>query len=391
MSRLGTETAFEVLARARSLEAQGRDIVHLEIGEPDFDTPKNVIASAQKALDDGATHYGPAQGLPELRKAIAEDVSRSRGIPVDPAEVLVCPGAKPVMFYMLLAMVEEGVEVLYPNPGFPIYESMINFAGGKAVPVPLLEENGFGFTADTVRRLVTDKTRIIILNYPSNPTGGVLSKELLREVAAIAIERDLWVLSDEIYRRILYEGEHFSIAALPGMKERTVILDGFSKTFAMTGWRLGYAVAPPELVAQMTRLQVNSASCTASFTQVAGIEALRGPQARALEMVEIFRQRRDRIVSGLNSLPGVSCVMPKGAFYAFPNIRRTGLKSQEVADLLLYEGGVATLPGTSFGAHGEGYIRLSYANSLENIDKALERMDACLRAARPAAARGAMT
>lgn len=380
MSRLGTETAFEVLARARALEAQGRSIVHLEIGEPDFDTPSNIVRAGQEALQKGATHYGPAPGLPELRKAIAEDVSRTRGIPVSPDEVLVCPGAKPVMFYMLLAMVEEGVDVLYPNPGFPIYESMINFSGGRAVPVPLLEENGFGFDLSTVERLLTDKTRILILNSPSNPTGGILEPELLRGIAKLAQARDLWILSDEIYGRVVYGAPPASIASLPGMKERTVILDGFSKIFAMTGWRLGYAVGPKELIGQMTRLQVNSASCTASFTQLAGVEALVGPQGVPAEMVETFRKRRDRIVEGLNRIPGVSCIVPKGAFYVFPNIKKTGLSSQRVADVLLQEAGVAVLPGTSFGAYGEGYIRLSYANSLENIDEALRRMDVCLRA-----------
>ena len=379
MARLGTETAFEVLARAKALEAQGRSIIHLEIGEPDFDTPANIVEAGCRALREGQTHYGPAQGLPELRAAIAEEVSRTRGIPVDPAEVLVCPGAKPVMFYLLLAMAEEGVEVIYPNPGFPIYESMIAFSGARPVPVPLVEERGFAFTGDTIRSLVTERTRLIILNSPSNPTGGLLGRDVLEEIAQVARENDLWVLSDEIYSRVLYEGRHESIASLPGMKERTVILDGFSKIFSMTGWRLGYAVGPTDIIEHMTRLQVNSASCTATFTQIAGIEALRGPQEDPARMVETFRERRDAVVAGLNDLPGVSCRTPLGAFYVFPNIRGTGLTSQELADGLLNEAGVAVLPGTSFGAHGEGYLRLSYANSIENIREALERIGRYLR------------
>ncbi len=375
MGRLGTETAFEVLARARALEAQGKDIVHLEIGEPDFDTPANIVQAGQKALGAGHTHYVPAAGIPELRQAIVADSAKARGIEHDPSEVLVCPGAKPVMFYMILALVEEGDEVLYPNPGFPIYESMIRFAGGTAVPVPLLEQNEFGFDLASFEKLLTPRTKLVILNSPSNPTGGVLKPELLDGIAQLAVKHDFWVLSDEIYCRVLYEGRHSSIAALPGMRERTVILDGFSKIYSMTGWRLGYALGPKALVNEMTRLQVNSASCTAPFTQFAGCEALTGPQEVPAKMVAVFKERRDRIVAGLNALRGVSCLSPAGAFYAFPSIRGTGMKSQQCADQLLHEAGVAVLPGTSFGAHGEGHIRLSYANSMENIDKALVRME----------------
>jgi aspartate aminotransferase len=379
MSRLGTETAFEVLARARALEAQGRSIIHLEIGEPDFDTPGHVVEAGCAALRAGHTHYGPAAGIPELRTAVAEEMRRTRGLRVSPEQVLVCPGAKPIMFYMLLALVDDEDEVLYPNPGFPIYESMIAFCGGRPVPIPLLESEGFAFGIEQLRRLVTDRTRVLILNSPSNPTGGILEPPLLEAIASLAVERDLWVLSDEIYGRILYEGTHTSIATFPGMAERTMILDGFSKIYSMTGWRLGYGVGPKALIQSMTKLQVNSASCTATFTQHAGVAALEGPQGEAEEMVRTFRERRDVMVDGLNRIPGVSCVRPKGAFYAFPSIAGTGLGSQAVADRLLAEAGVAVLPGTAFGAHGEGHIRLSYANSMTNIEEALRRIDRCLR------------
>ncbi len=374
MSRLGTETAFEVLARARALEAQGREVVHLEIGEPDFDTPKHIIEAACKALHSGYTHYTPSAGIPELRQAIAEEMSRTRGIPVDWENVVVTPGGKPIMFYVILALAEPGDEVIYPNPGFPIYESMINFTGAKPVPIPLREECNFAFDIDEFRKLVTDKTRLIIINSPHNPTGGVLDKETLHEIAKIAMERDIPVLSDEIYDRILYDGEFHSIASIPGMQERTIILNGFSKTYAMTGWRLGYGVMPKDFAVHITRLMTNSNSCTNAATQIAGIAALKGPQDDVDRMVAAFRERRDVIVKGLNEIPGVSCVLPKGAFYAFPNITGTGMKSKPLADYLLNEAGVACLSGTSFGAYGEGYLRLSYANSVENIKKALERM-----------------
>lgn len=374
MSRLGTETAFEVLARARALEAQGREVVHLEIGEPDFDTPQHIIDAACKALNSGYTHYTPSAGIPELRQAIAEEMSRTRGIPVEPENVVVTPGGKPIMFYAILALAEPGDEVIYPNPGFPIYESMINFTGAKPVPIPLREEYNFAFDIDEFKKLVTDKTRLIIINSPHNPTGGILDKETLHEIAKIAMERDIPVLSDEIYDRILYDGEFYSIASIPGMQERTIILNGFSKTYAMTGWRLGYGVMPKDLAVHITRLMTNSNSCTNAATQIAGIAALKGPQDDVDRMVAAFRERRDVIVNGLNQIPGVSCVLPKGAFYAFPNIKGTGMGSKPLADYLLNEAGVACLSGTSFGAYGEGYLRLSYANSVENIKKALARM-----------------
>lgn len=374
MSRLGTETAFEVLARARALEAQGREVVHLEIGEPDFDTPQHIIDAACKALNSGYTHYTPSAGIPELRQAIAEEMSRTRGIPVEPENVVVTPGGKPIMFYAILALAEPGDEVIYPNPGFPIYESMINFTGAKPVPIPLREEYNFAFDIDEFKKLVTDKTRLIIINSPHNPTGGILDKETLHEIAKIAMERDIPVLSDEIYDRILYDGEFHSIASIPGMQERTIILNGFSKTYAMTGWRLGYGVMPKDFAVHITRLMTNSNSCTNAATQIAGIAALKGPQDDVDRMVAAFRERRDVIVNGLNQIPGVSCVLPKGAFYAFPNIKGTGMGSKALADYLLNEAGVACLSGTSFGAYGEGYLRLSYANSVENIKKALARM-----------------
>lgn len=374
MSRLGTETAFEVLARARALEAQGREVVHLEIGEPDFDTPQHIIDAACKALNSGYTHYTPSAGIPELRQAIAEEMSRTRGIPVEPENVVVTPGGKPIMFYVILALAEPGDEVIYPNPGFPIYESMINFTGAKPVPIPLREEYNFAFDIDEFKKLVTDKTRLIIINSPHNPTGGILDKEALHKIAKIAMERDIPVLSDEIYDRILYDGEFYSIASIPGMQERTIILNGFSKTYAMTGWRLGYGVMPKDLAVHITRLMTNSNSCTNAATQIAGTAALKGPQDDVDRMVAAFRERRDVIVNGLNQIPGVSCVLPKGAFYAFPNIKGTGMGSKALADYLLNEAGVACLSGTSFGAYGEGYLRLSYANSVENIKKALARM-----------------
>ncbi|RKY86472.1 pyridoxal phosphate-dependent aminotransferase [candidate division KSB1 bacterium] len=375
MSRLGTETAFEVLAKAKALEAKGKEIIHLEIGEPDFDTPVNIREAAKKALDEGWTHYGPANGLPELRKAIAEEVSKTRGIPVDPDEVVVTPGAKPIMFFTILALVNEGDEVIYPNPGFPIYESVINFVNAKAVPIPLREENEFRFDINEFKSLVTEKTRMVIINSPQNPTGGVLTKEDLVEIANTVKNKNIMVLSDEVYIRILYEGEHHSIASLDGMKEKTIILDGFSKTYSMTGWRLGYGVMPKDLAAHVTKLMVNSNSCTCSFSQRAGIEALKGPQEESYKMVEQFHKRRDVIVDGLNKIKGFKCLKPKGAFYVFPNIKETGKSSKELESILLNEAGVAALSGTSFGKFGDGYLRFSYANSIENIEKALERID----------------
>lgn len=375
MKVLGTETAFEVLAKAKALERQGKNIVHLEIGEPDFDTPKHIKDAAVKALYAGYTHYVPAAGIQELREAIAEDVAKSRKIEVSPEEVVVAPGAKPIIFLVILACVNPGEEVLYPNPGFPIYESMINFVGAKPVPVPLKEEKDFGLDHEYVKKKITKKTKMIIINSPENPTGGVLTREDLKLIADCVSDRDdVLVFSDEVYSRIIYEGEHESIASFPGMKDKTIMLDGFSKTYAMTGWRLGYGVMRKDLAQKITQLMINSNSCTCAFTQIAGIEALKGPQDSVKEMVAEFRKRREIIVSGLNSIKGITCKKPCGAFYAFPNITGTGMNSQELSDYLLNKAGVAVLPGTAFGAYGEGYLRLSFANSVENIKKALNRI-----------------
>jgi aspartate aminotransferase len=374
MSRLGTETAFDVLVRARQLEAAGKNIIHLEIGEPDFDTPENIVDAAVKSLHEGAHHYGPSAGVPEFRKAIAEDISKRRGIKVDPAEVVVTPGAKPVIFYAILALVDPEDEVLYPNPGFPIYESMINYIGAKAVPIHLKEENDWSLDIDELAKRVSSKTKLVIINSPHNPTGGVIPLADLHRIAELAHRYDFMVLSDEIYCRVLYTSEYDSIASLPGMKERTILLDGFSKIYAMTGWRLGFGIMPPDLAIQVSKLQTNCASCTATFTQLAGIEALQGNQDKPEEMVDEFRRRRDLIVSGLNDIPGFSCKVPKGAFYAFPNVKKLGLPSKKLADLILEEGGVACLSGTAFGEFGEGYLRFSYANSQENLQEALRRI-----------------
>jgi aspartate aminotransferase len=378
--RLGTETAFEVLVKARALEAQGKHVIHLEIGEPDFDTPANIKQAAMRALQDGYTHYGPAAGLPQLRKVIADDVSKSRGIAVDPDQVVVTPGAKPIMFFAILACVNEGEEVIYPNPGFPIYESIIEFINAKAVPLVLREEKGFRFDIDDLNKSITTKTRMLILNTPHNPTGSVLTADDLRQIADLAVKHDLIILSDEIYGRTVYDGfRHVSIATFPGMQERTIILDGFSKTYAMTGWRLGYGVMPKHVAEIVAKLQINSTSCTASFTQIAGIEALTGPQTEADKMVEEFRRRRDAIVDGLNRIRGFRCHKPLGAFYVFPNITGTGMDSRTLADYLLNEAGVACLSGTAFGRFGEGYVRFSYANSLENINEALQRIERAVK------------
>ncbi len=375
MSRLGTETAFEVLVKARALEKQGKNIVHLEIGEPDFDTPPNIVESAVGALHKGWTHYGPSAGLPELRQAIAEDVSRSRRLPVTAEEVVVVPGGKPIIFFLILALVEKGDEVIYPNPGFPIYESMIHFMGAKAVPIRLQEELDFRLDVNELADLITDRTKLIILNSPQNPTGGVLSERDVRDIAAAIGDRDIMVLSDEIYSRLIFDGSHHSIISQDGFKERTVLLDGFSKTYAMTGWRMGYGVMRADLAAHMARLMTNSNSCTASFTQVAGIEALRGDQSSVEHMRQEFQHRRDVFVQGINGIPGFSCRLPKGAFYAFPNIKQTGWASKKLADALLEQAGVACLSGTAFGDFGEGYLRFSVANSIENIQSALQRIE----------------
>ncbi len=374
MARLGTETAFEVLNKARALERQGKDIVHLEIGEPDFDTPGNVVDAAVSALHKGWTHYGPSAGLPELRQAIAEEVSRSRGVKCSREEVVVVPGGKPIIFFSILALVDPGDEVIYPNPGFPIYESMINYIGGRAVPIQLREDRDFRLDVNELEGLINHRTKLIIINSPQNPTGGVLSKRDIQDIAQAIGERNIMVLSDEIYSRLIFEGEHYSIMAVPGFKDRTILLDGFSKTYAMTGWRMGYGVMRADLAAHMTRLMTNSNSCTASFTQVAGIEALQGNQSSVDKMRNEFQRRRDAFVAGLNKIKGFSCRLPKGAFYVFPNIRETGWTSKKLADALLEQAGVACLSGTAFGDFGEGYLRFSVANSLENLNKALDRI-----------------
>jgi aspartate/methionine/tyrosine aminotransferase len=380
MNRIGTEGAFQVLARARQLESQGHSVIHLEIGQPDFETPRHIVEAAKLALDDGWTHYGPTQGYPELREAIAAYICRTRGIRVGPDQVAVVPGGKPVIFFPMLALIEPGDEVIYPNPGFPIYESMIRFLGGVPVPIPLVEERGFSFDLDRLRDSLSDKTRMLILNSPQNPTGGVIPPEDVSAIAEMVRDRDLIVLSDEIYSRIYYGQPPVSITTLPGMLEKTVILDGFSKTYSMTGWRLGYGVMPLWLVDAVNKLMVNSNSCTASFTQRAGIAALNGPQLEVERMVAEFRRRRDAFCAGLNRLPGVRCALPGGAFYAFANIRGTGFSSRDLADQLLTEAGVACLSGDSFGAFGEGYIRFSYANSYENLMDAVERIERFLGA-----------
>jgi len=375
METLGTETAFEVLAKAKALEKQGKDIVHLEIGEPDFDTPKNIKDAAIKALHDGYTHYVSAAGIPELRETIAKYISKTRNIEVKPEEVVVTPGAKPIMFFSLLALVNFGEEVMYQNPGFPIYESVINFVGAKPVPIPLKEENDFRLDPEYVKEKITKNTKLIILNSPENPTGGVLTREDLKAIAdCIADRDDIFVLSDEVYSRIIYEGGHESIASLSGMKEKTILLDGYSKTYAMTGWRLGYGVMRKDLAQKITQLMINSNSCTCAFVQMAGVEALNGPQDEAERMVAEFKRRREIIVPGLNSIKGITCRKPRGAFYVFPNIAGTGMGCRKLSDYLLNNAGVAVLPGTAFGQYGEDYLRLSFANSIENIEKALGRI-----------------
>ncbi len=375
MERMGTETAFEAAARARALEATGREVIHLEIGEPDFDTPRNVSEAAARALlDDGATHYTAATGIQPLRDAIVADVRRWKGITTTPEQVVVTPGAKPIMFYAMLALISDGDEVIYPNPGFPIYESMARYVGGTPVAAPLREANDFRMDVDEVAGLITDRTKLIVINSPHNPTGSILTGSDIRRLAELAVEHDLVVLADEIYGRLQYSGEPLSIATLPGMAERTITLDGFSKTFAMTGWRLGYGVVPEWLAPAFSRLVINSVSCTNAFAQAGAVEALTGPQDDAQAMREEFIARRQLMVDGLNAIPGVSCVMPHGAFYTFPNMTSFGRTSAEVADHLLYDAGVCGLAGTSFGRHGEGYLRFSYANSRSNLSLALERV-----------------
>jgi aspartate/methionine/tyrosine aminotransferase len=374
MSRIGVEGAFKVLARARALEAQGRDIIHLEIGEPDFDTPAHIVEAAKRALDEGFTRYAPTPGLPELRQAIASHTSHTRGIRVGPEHVSVVPGGKPMIFFPMLALIEPGDEVIYPDPGFPIYESMINFLGATPVPIPLVEERGFSFDLNLLQEKLSAKTKMLILNSPHNPTGGVIPAADIRAIAEMVRERDLMVLSDEIYSQIYFDQPPLSIAAIPGMLEKTIILDGFSKSYAMTGWRMGYGVMPEWMVEAVTKLMVNSNSCTATFTQRAGIAALTCPQDGTAKMVAEFRRRRDAFCAGLNSLPGFRCSIPGGAFYAFPNITGTGWSSEALADALLETAGVACLSGTSFGRYGEGYLRFSIANSYEKLMEAIERI-----------------
>ena len=386
MERIGVENAFSVLVRARALEAQGRDIIHLEIGEPDFPTPRHIVEAGKRALDEGWTHYGPSQGLPELREAIASYICRTRGVKVGAQHVCVVPGGKPIIFFPMMALLEPGDEVIYPNPGFPIYESMINFLGAKPVPIPLLEERGFSFDLNLLRDRLSSKTKMLILNSPHNPTGGVIPAEDIRAIAEMVRDRDLVVLSDEIYSRICFGEPPLSITTLPGMLEKTIILDGFSKTYAMTGWRMGYGVMPEWLVDSVNKLMVNSNSCTASFTQRAGIAALNGPQDEVGKMVAEFRRRRDAFCAGLNAMPGIRCAIPGGAFYAYPNINETGWKSDDLADALLNQAGVACLSGTSFGAYGEGYLRFSIANSYEKLMSAIDRIGKFLASRRVASA-----
>ncbi len=379
MSRLGTETAFEVLARAGELEAEGRDIIHLEIGQPDFDTPDYIIEAAYQAMKDGYTGYGPSAGLPEARERYAQYLNDTRGTDYNASEIVITPGAKPILFFAILALVDEGDEVIVPNPGFPIYESVTEFVGATAVPAPLREEREFRLDPEELASLVTDRTKMIIINSPHNPTGSMLTMEDLEAIAEVAMRNEIMVLSDEPYSKMVYDGEFHSIAEVDGMKDLTILLEGFSKTYAMTGWRLGYAAMRSDLAQQIAKLQTNSNSCTASFTQIAGIAAYDGPQEESEAMMAAFKERRDVMVEGLNKLPGVSCLSPAGAFYVFPNVTGTGIDSKELASMCLEEAGVAVLSGTAFGKYGDGYLRLSSANSIENIEAALERIDDLLR------------
>jgi len=378
MSRLGTESAFDVFAKAKQLEAQGRSIIHLEIGQPDFPTPFSICEAAFQAMRDGYTGYTAAAGLPELRSAIAQHLSISRGVDVYPNTVVVTPGAKPVIFFTLMALVNEGDEVIYPDPGFPIYESVINFVGAKGVPLPLREDVEFRFHLEDLQNAISDRTRLLILNSPHNPTGGLLQADDLAAIAELANHHNFYVLSDEIYSRILYEGKHISIIQFPGMRSRTILLDGYSKTYAMTGWRLGYGVYPEHLVEGIVRLMINSHSCTCAFTQIAGIEALNGSQDCVDQMVAEFRRRRDATVEGLNAIAGIHCLKPAGAFYAFPNVSQLPLPCDALATYLLEEAGVSLLSGSAFGQFGAGYLRISYANSLENIQEGIARIGSAI-------------
>jgi aspartate aminotransferase len=375
MGTIGTESAFEVSARARALAAQGRPMIYLQIGEPDFDTPANVRAAAKRALDEGETHYAPFPGIPALREAIAADVALRKGVQADPSQVFVTVGGKGVMLYAILGLVDPGDEVIVPDPGYPIYESLTRFVGATPVPIPIRMENDFRLDVDELGALITPRTRVLFINSPANPTGGVLNRDDLERISALAIEHDLWVVTDEIYGRILYDGaEHVSIAALPGMAERTIILDGFSKTFAMTGWRLGYAVVPTSLIPTYSQLIINTISCAPTFAQVGAVEALVGQQDDVDAMVVEFKARRDLVVAGLNDIPGIRCKTPLGAFYAFPSIAGTGLSGAEIAERLMHEADVCVLAGTAFGGVGTEHIRISYANSRENLTEALGRI-----------------
>ncbi len=374
IAHLEPEGAYIVLAQAQAMEAQGRKVIHLEIGQPDFETYANISLAGIKAITDGRTGYNPAAGIPELREALAQDVGKRRGIAVAPEQVVVAPGAKPLLFLPLLALLNAGDEVIYPDPGFPTYLAAIQVVGASPVPLPLDEESGFDLDLDALDDLLSPRTRMIILNSPANPTGGILSLETIQHVAEIARERDLWVLSDEIYSRLVYDAEAPSIISQPDMQERTILVDGFSKTYAMTGWRLGYGIVPAPLAQKLSLLLVHSVGCTATFTQYAGLEAITGPQHQAEVVRQAFQKRRDRIVAGLNDIPGFRCHTPQGAFYAFPNVKALNKPVEDLAKYLLEHAGVALLPGTSFGANGDGFLRLSYANSLDNIDRALEQI-----------------
>jgi aspartate aminotransferase len=376
---LGTEKAFEVLSKCKKLESEGKNIIHLQIGEPDFDTPRNIIDAGVSALRGGYTHYTPNTGLLEAKEAVVEYVKKYKNIDTNPEEVVIVPGGKPTMFFAILALVEPGDEVIYPNPGYPIYESLIRFAGGIPVPMPLVEENDFRVDIKDFKSKINSKTKMVIINSPANPTGGLLSQEDIEDIAKLLIGKGIFVLSDEIYDRIVYEGKPTSIATIPGMKDYTIILDGFSKTYAMTGWRMGFGIMHRDIVKKVDRLIANSTSNTAAFSQIAGIEALSGPQDDVLKMVTEFKRRRDFIVEGLNSINKISCKKPKGAFYVFPNIKDLGLKSQELSDFILEKANVAVLDGVSFGEYGEGHLRLSYATSMENIEKAISRIDKALK------------
>ena len=381
MSRLGTESAFEVLAKARLLEAEGMDVIHLEIGEPDFNSPSNIVDAGKRALDEGYTNYSPSPGYPELRERIANEIRETRGVSVTGDNVVVTPGGKPIMFFLIMAVVDPGDEVLYANPGFPIYESMISFVGGVPVPMQLHESKDFNIDVDEIAGQITGRTKLMVINSPNNPCGSIIPQEDLERLSELAREHDIIVLSDEIYSKFLYEGEHHSVSTFPDMRERTIILDGFSKSYAMTGWRIGYGVMPLELVEPISRLATNSVSCTASFTQMAALEALSGPQDDSYAMVAEFKRRRDIIVEGLNQIKGIRCRLPKGAFYAFPNVEETGMSSQQFADDLLNKAGVACLTGEAFGEYGDGFVRFSFANSTENIEKALDRIERFVKSA----------